>query len=617
MDVLLAGPALPPPPPKLSRHLVSYPGSAIRDELDLELEILGDLFLYQLIREPEFEEDFLRECYCSSGALSQYSLLSRELLKRRYVTQEKQQEVRTASDKGGASAAFQEVIQTRGITRRPIIVIGDVGVGKSIFLRHLIRVDAVAELQDAVVIYIDFGAGPALRSDISQYIADQFERHLLEAYEIDINEDGFVRGIYHPEMQRFRHGIHGQLYDSDPGLYRTREIERLTELTAVRETHLKRSFEHIVRGQGRRIIVFLDNVDQRDDQFQEAVFVTAQTFAESWPVTAFVTLRPETYNASRRHGSLSAYQPRVFTIAPPRIDLVLHKRFTYAENRLAAGTFSLGSEGITLSSDLLRDYVQILLQSLSESYSLAEFIDNMSNGNVREALSLLQMFVGNPHVATDRFIETYRRQGRFQVPLHSLVQALALDEKNYFDPASSPLPNIFDIVSTDGREHFLVALIAQFVQGTAGTRLGQAGYVEEEEIYGYCQSYGFQPAQIKAAIDRMIVKALIQSGPRNEADVEQPTLIRITQKGAYTVQRLCGMFAYLDAVVVDTPIVDPDVRVQVTNCQTLADRADRVTVFLDYLEAQWAAIHPKPDGFNWTTHSANVRDEISRFSNRR
>jgi len=101
LDSLLAGPALPPPPPKLSRQLISYPGSTYRRDLDLELEILGELFLYQLVREPEFEVDFLRECYCSSGALSQFSLLTRELLKIRYLATEKQQEV-TAQDKGGS-----------------------------------------------------------------------------------------------------------------------------------------------------------------------------------------------------------------------------------------------------------------------------------------------------------------------------------------------------------------------------------------------------------------------------------------------------------------------------------------------------------------------------------
>jgi len=414
-------------------------------------------------------------------------------------------------------------------------------------------------------------------------------------------------------MQRFRRGIYGTLHDADPPLFRTKELERLSELTSARSTHLRRSFDHIVKAQQKRIVVFLDNVDQRDDEFQDAVFLTAQTLAESWPVTAFVTLRPDTYNQSRRHGSLSAYQPRVFTIEPPRIDLVLRKRLNYAATRLEAGTFSLGSEGLTLDSDLLRDYVRILLHSLDENYDLSEFLDNMSNGNVREALSLLMTFVGNPHVDSSRAIQTFREKGRFQIPLHSFVQALALGEKRHFDPTSSPLANIFDIVSTDGREHFLVGMIAQFVEATAATRLDQAGFVEDRAIYDFGQSYGFQPSQIHAAIDRMVVKELMIFAPRSRPGDDDTALLRITEKGVYTVQRLCGMFAYIDAVVVDTPIVDPEVRLRIRDVRTLAERAARATVFLDYLDSQWAAFDQGPEGFEWASRSASARLEIDRL----
>jgi len=78
------------------------------------------------------------------------------------------------------------------VTTRPIILIGDVGVGKSIFLRHLILVDAVEELRDAIVIYVNFGSGPALRTDIARYVEDQFERQLLQSYEIDILAGDYI-----------------------------------------------------------------------------------------------------------------------------------------------------------------------------------------------------------------------------------------------------------------------------------------------------------------------------------------------------------------------------------------------------------------------------------------
>jgi hypothetical protein len=41
-------------------------------------------FLQDIVKAKELEDDFLRECYCTSGALSQYALITRDILKSRY-----------------------------------------------------------------------------------------------------------------------------------------------------------------------------------------------------------------------------------------------------------------------------------------------------------------------------------------------------------------------------------------------------------------------------------------------------------------------------------------------------------------------------------------------------
>jgi putative ribosome biogenesis GTPase RsgA len=44
-----------------------------------------------------------------------------------------------------------------GLKRRVIILLGDVGVGKSMFIRHLVRVDARSLFDKAISLYVDFG----------------------------------------------------------------------------------------------------------------------------------------------------------------------------------------------------------------------------------------------------------------------------------------------------------------------------------------------------------------------------------------------------------------------------------------------------------------------------
>ena len=71
---------LPPPPGKLCQRIPRYPGFKNRNQFQSDLKNLGELFIEDLGKTPEQEEDFLRNCYSSSGALSQYALVSRQIL---------------------------------------------------------------------------------------------------------------------------------------------------------------------------------------------------------------------------------------------------------------------------------------------------------------------------------------------------------------------------------------------------------------------------------------------------------------------------------------------------------------------------------------------------------
>lgn len=71
-------------PPKLSTLIDGYPGSKVRTDFQSELNILSDIVIEDISRHRDLEETFLSECYCESGALSQYSLMSKDILQARY-----------------------------------------------------------------------------------------------------------------------------------------------------------------------------------------------------------------------------------------------------------------------------------------------------------------------------------------------------------------------------------------------------------------------------------------------------------------------------------------------------------------------------------------------------
>jgi hypothetical protein len=608
---LLSKNTLPPPPNKLSARLPDYPGYKNRNPIATELKILGGLFFDDIVNEPSIEEEFLKQAYCQSGALSQYALVSRELLRTRYTTFFESHAgvaASPATTKKGTNPQLTADVLAASLSKRPILLVGDVGVGKTTFIRNLIKNEAKEELSRALVLYLDYGTQPAVSTELKPYTSHEIIRQLREDAGVDIYERQFVRGVYHQRLDDFSHGIYSDLKAVSPDSFKIKEIEFLERLTSQEEEHVRLSLEHIFRGQKRQIVIFLDNVDQRPPQFQEEAFLIAASVAAHWPVTAFVSLRPETFALSRARGALAAYQPRVFTIEPPRIDLVIKKRLEFALRQLLnSGSLPGMPAGISLASKSLERYLKMLIKAFDSQTEVIEFIDNMCAGNVREALNYVGSFVGSGHVDSEKILMAMERSGSYLLPLHEILRAVIHKDAEHYDPSDSPIPNVYDITSNSAAEHFAMLLLLDYVE-RAGQVGGSNGFVQRESVLGFMQSAGFSISQILPQIRRAFENSLISS-PEGLKD-EASNRMRITSAGAYSRKKLCVLVAYLDAIIVDTPIVDATYRVSIQDARSIDERLTRSLIFLDYLDDCWKSSPALAEKFEWPPLSRLARDQI-------
>ncbi len=191
------------------------------------------------------------------------------------------------------------------------------------------------------------------------------------------------------------------------------------------------------------------------------------------------------------------------------------------------------------------------------------------------------------------------------------MRAVIYGDHEYYDPAASPIANLFDISMPDGREHFLLEIILAYVERTSASG-AEEGFVETQKIYDFCQGLGFQPSQINLAIERARRKWLLEPGARF-SDPLGTRNYRITTVGAYTANSLIRYVAYVDAMVVDTPIVDDDVRRQIRDCPSIRERLERLEIFAAYLDRQWPPLAGKGAMFDWRTVSNRLRVGIRRI----
>jgi hypothetical protein len=597
--------SLPTAPARLSQRLPDYPGFKNRNPVAAELQVLGGAFIEDIIQDQTIEEEFLRVGYCESGALAQYALVAREVLQARYSAffdKEVGVASQPVSTKDGISEDLVHDVLASSLSKRPIVLLGDVGVGKTTFVRHFVRVEAADVMRDAIFLYVDFGREPALTDDLRSYVRDAFTKQLRDDYEVDIDERNFVRGVYHGDLRRFASGIYADLAElDDKSLFRMKEIEYLEALLADREEHLRKSLEHIEKARKRQVVVFLDNVDQRAPAFQDEVFLIAESLASSWPVTAFVALRPETFQRSKVEGALSGYQPRVFTIHPPRIDRVLQRRIAFARQQLSIhGSLPGFPTGVSLQSERLDLYLSMLQDALTNNDKLIEFIENLSGGSVRRALELVMRFVGSGHVNNSKILSILDASGRYTLPLHEFLRAVAIGDNEHYDPSTSPLANMFDISSDDGTEHFLLPNVISLLLSAGGA---DEGYVSTSSLYTSVQNLGFKPAQIDGGISRAVRFRLVETYPRvpGSGEVRDAIRIRVTTAGAYMVKRLAMEFSYVDAVIVDTPIVHAGYREKIRDEQTISGRLARAREFIAYLDGEYEALQSRTASgpFDW------------------
>ncbi len=623
---LLEKSAAPKPPEKLSAAIPNYPQFREPTDLQRSMSDIAELVLLSIEEQPELEQQFYEDCYCESGALGQHALISKQMLSARYAAlfpdAEDAHKPQPVSGKGG-KPQLTPAILAEAISNRPIALVGDVGVGKSSFLKHLMYVSAFSEFQHAIYAYVNLGRKGALSVSLIDLVLDQIEESLLENYKIDVMQSDFVKAVYKKDIRRFETSTWGDLKDKDPGKFQDKLLEMLGEKQTKRADHLRLSIDYLSKEKRKQVIIALDNADQRNFSVQQEAFVIAQNLAADWRATVFVSVRPKTFFLSKRSGTLAAYPHRIFTIAPPRVDEVLERRLVFALGiaegriqleRLKAVSFRLGN---------IATLIKVLLGSIDRLDPVKIFLENITDGNVRELIQFVARMFGNPNVDLHSSVRALADTSDYIVPLHDFWKVAIQGDYQYYDPEKALAANLFDVTTNDPREHFALPLILGLLHESAPRRSSE-GFVNYTDIVEALQELGIRQIAVDAALRRANNKKLIEAPERVTFEEDQgellgqmPQSFRVNTIGAYHLKVWMGTFNYLDAMCVDTPIFDETTSTEIKNkirSFSLGDRYARAVQFRDYLNKIWTSFGQVPSYFDWESFCRSSEDSFQRVS---
>jgi len=325
-----------------------------------------------------------------------------------------------------------------------------------------------------------------------------------------------------------------------------------------------------------------------------------------------VCLRPSTFHKSSERGVLDTVAPKTITVSSPPSHILLKKRFHYA-SEIAAGTKQAAIPRAVPGKDIsfYLPKVAALLECCEESFfrsrKLTDVFDAVANGNVRKLLMYIREFLTSLHLDTGKIIE--RIPDGYRIPEHEAVRALLYGDFLHFDPENSPFVNLFDISRADRREHFTRFLALHFLNRVSTN----FGYSDVDELMQYLCQIGFTDEHVRGTVKALDEKQCCEYLlPSHDMGVTN-SQIRCTNLGKYHITHMAPLFQYMDAITIDTPVIDAAVRHKIQDVMTIRERLDRCTLFIDYLNECSESIQDGDAVELWKETYQAVQADISRI----
>jgi GTPase SAR1 family protein len=613
-------------PPRASTAIPEPMKPRYRSSFQENLRSLASLLLEDIEESPGLKSAFYRDCYVPIDSNNRHLLLSKRIISARYkrltnggVAPAPLESVATVDDRSGTIQISDPTLDLAW-SARPVVVVGDVGVGKTSFFENLFeRLDS-SEKANTYFIHINLGIKANLTNDIKSYVLTEIPAALKRDYDLNVEDADFVNAIYYSELRDFDKGVKGALKGIDDIAYKKERIAFLAEKISRRDSHLHASLGHLAHGRSKQIILIIDNADQRTFAVQQEAFLIAQELAATRNLLVFVALRPSTFYQSKMTGALSGYQPRVLTIAPPPADEVLRQRITFAV-RVAEGKIApTALSGIQLRVKSIISFLTATLRAIHDNDSIKVFLANITGGNTRLVIELITSFCGSPNVDSEKIVRIEEEQGSYNIPLHEFTKHALLGEYAYYNPQSSPVAcNVYDVSAADPREHFLAGLIIAYLASNTG-RKDDDGFVSGNDIVSETATCGFSEDQVRFALRHLALRRLIETPhahfrevPVSDREPAEQFHYRTTSIGVYHIRFWITSFGFLDATSIDTPIFDASVRGEVFKLAgsfDIRDRYRKADFFRKYLETQW---HVSNINVNYFDFVSLIRSQDANF----
>lgn len=496
---------------------------------------------------------------------------------------------------GKANGPMESLVRDAGPTHTPspILLIAEVGTGKSMYLRHfeLVKAKEIIKQRQAHWIYVDFykmGKSGDVREFMYQSLSDYLLKPKGGAH---IDFDTVIGPAYESEVESLRIG---------PFAITARDSKKFDEMVQEQikkdfdavEPYVEKIFRHLTKK--HLCVLVLDNVDLfEDDELEINVLSEGLAFARKLKCQIIISIRDTTYVKHKNSAIFDAFELKKLWLDPAPFKEILSKRLSLSSRILKGKPATISfKKGIQLKVPDLSVFFDIVQRNILTGQS-GDFFELFAGLNIRRGITLVKNFLTSGHIHADKALHTYMTSGKTYIfPFHEVFKGSVLAQHKYYSERRSECINIFDSRIPSKNLLLLRLCILSHLYRSAKSGSDEQAQVKIKQCIEVFSHLGAHPSQII-----QVVTDLVEAGLAKQTDARDITIdtsIFITRPGGYLLLRLSSSMVYVEECMYDTYIADPDAWRKMTGLtysierehdrkKKLKLREERLAVFLGYL----------------------------------
>ncbi len=514
------------------------------------------------------QEKLLQQCYVDNHELNEFSRDLQQILQYDAVIDELEFPIEEADE-----PVLEKELELQSASSNPktILLVGNVGAGKSTFVHRFVRYEARPDQNVCTIIDLINHATTNIVHDRAeeQRLAEMVLDRLAKEFQEKIDPYSLVvlRGCFEIEIGRFKKQRQA-LLKLDQTTYELREEEYIYELSRDKYKHLVGYIKYARKKRFKFWIVF-DNVDRGSDTYQHFIYSFAHQLAADANCVTLITLRQDTFLEAQEAGFLDVRSSDiVFQINAPEFRQVISKRRKYIDRMIDRGEIPRQFKTHVSLMRLLNWHLNHLV--LDQNDFIRLFITTFSLNNLRYGLAMLRDYYTSYHSTFHEFYRNYENETNYdnlpsfnyKLEHNRFIQALMLGNSWDYQEEKSDIFNIYSVEPLEKISHFLMLRILAYL-GLKHSNTSSKHSIRYEKVSNDFISLGYQRHHINNAIVKLLYAGLAVSPnlpaiPIMDAKIEVPDplpqeiKIALSGKGYYYLEKMASLQYYQTRVGEDT-----------------------------------------------------------------